>query len=1134
MAATPLDSGSLADALIEALEPLPYPARMRELARRAREAARRGELAGLLRELSARGVYERRLAATAAAVGREDGYLRARLADPDALVRGIAVKAVERGHLSDDAVVDALHDAPAAVRRQVVRAVVAGRRSALADRLIDPFRTDWGDAEAVRLLAACGPATVVRLLPKLSHAVSGWTLLGLRHPVAVLDAAARQLGALPEAMRGAWWDRRGAGVAAAVTAEPERVLDLLERQCPGPLPARLLDRIEDLLSAAPGRTLRYLLAPERADELRRRGLKRSTLNRLIRLDPPELAELGRAMSQNHAALARLLKALPPSRRDVLFDVFTAGQDLSRVALDPALLAVLPHARRASEARRMAAQARERGGSWATVLTAVSFLPVGEAAEELTAATRRSAAEERAQAWPLLVRNAARSGEPARVTAMLGALERLRNEQDPVRSAALGALAETHPRLFTNDDAGVLERITTDAIEARDSSWQTRQALRTLAVNLLREHAVTREQRLIGWALGTLERLHGHTGGVHLGRLDEGLRRGQEHEVFEALRPWLEAGADKVDHTLTFALYRSLGRRARAMPQLRELLWQAILFGNDATVEKAVGYWLESSPDRDTEVTGILALEPSAAVLRPVLTVLTEHRTDLLDTVLGDTPPYGRFLVAGAPWVPWIGSPVNRWLPRHQAAAARLLARRAEDASLQTHERTSAIAQVAVIPELGAGVVRRFVRSTSVPLAEAALGALVWTDRPGEALPELLAHLGGDRARVAAYAATRATLYAEPSRLRVLLRAVLLPEDAAPTKVTSRKEAARLAATRLSPADAAALLADTYRRAGQHRDVQAACVAFATGLLDRDPAWELLEAAAGGGPEVRQAVLRAHPLDLADRHRARYARLVTTVCESADAETALRGFAALPSWAPWAQDAARALVSAVTDPDNRQTWSAATGALVALAIAEPAGSGHGDPLTRALTSLMAAAALPGEPDASPDRDQPARRRVRALAAHLGEQAREPSGAARGVAEAAGELLAGADAFVPDAAHILVNAVDPNAEPEVLTAALVRLVRLTEGRPALAVRTAKALRGRLWSAGQPKNPETLLPVAARLATADGYCAGLLAVVVTDAGGSRTGWPEPWREQLRLLRRHAHADVRDEALLLKTAPE
>ncbi|MGO4760495.1 hypothetical protein AB4212_69665, partial [Streptomyces sp. 2MCAF27] len=82
---------ALADELLAALDPLPYPSRMRELALRARAASAHGQLAGLLEELSERGGYERALAVTAAAVGGRTGYLERRLADPDPVVRGHAL-----------------------------------------------------------------------------------------------------------------------------------------------------------------------------------------------------------------------------------------------------------------------------------------------------------------------------------------------------------------------------------------------------------------------------------------------------------------------------------------------------------------------------------------------------------------------------------------------------------------------------------------------------------------------------------------------------------------------------------------------------------------------------------------------------------------------------------------------------------------------------------------------------------------------------------------------------------------------------------------------------------------------------------------------------------------------------------
>ncbi|MGW4077960.1 hypothetical protein ACWELB_31465 [Streptomyces asiaticus] len=1254
---------ALADELLAALDPLPFPRRMRELAGRARAASAEGRLGALIEELERRGTYERRLAAVAAAAGGRTGHLAARLADPDPVVRHRALDTARRGGpgaVPDAALEAAFEDAPATVRRELARTVVAGRRTALADRLIEPFRERWGDGEAARLLPGCGAETVARLLPGLFHAVRGWRPLVSRHPVAVLDEAARQLAALPAPLRADWWTRYAPCVALAAPVEPERVLELLEDYGQGPLPTPLRARLSALVAADPSGTLRLLLAPEHSGT--RRRLDRAVLRRIVRADPPELAELGRALRHDAdpEALARLLAALPPARRSAFYDQATdratdwamdratdwatgrtaydqaidgratygqatygqaadratadratadratddratddratddraahdpavhgratfgqptddraaygraidgratghnqaaAGQAthgrdsdhavvepavVDRSVIEPAVLEVLPRPRRQAEARRMAVQARERGAPWTTVLESVAHLPVEEARQELEGAVRRSSAEDRALAHPLLIRCVARSGDPDALTELLRRLERLRNEQDPVRSAALGALARTHPALFTDDAAEYLDRIAADAISARDSSSATRQALRHLAVALLREHAVTGRRQLLGWALRTLTRLAGSVGAADLGRLDHQLRRGQEQAVFEALRPWLEAGAERVDHELTFALARSLGRRAHTLPELQELLWQAISFGSDATARTAIGLWLEPPAERDARVAELLAHEPSAAVLPPVLAVLTRRRTDLLDLVLGDTPPYGRFLTPGTHWTPPTGRDTGRWLPRQQAAAARVLDRAAADTSLRPGQRAAAVADAAPIPGHGAATVRTWADTDDVVLAETALAALARTDRPGEALPVLFAHAGGDRARVAMYAATRASRYVEPSRLGRLVRGVLAPDGVAtavppvPAKVTSRKEAVRLAATLLPVADAAALLADAFELPGQHPDVQAACVAFGTGLLDTQRAWELLTAAASGRRELRHAVLRTRPLDLPEAHRGRYAQLIRAVCDTDDPEVAAAGYGALARWSPWAPDAAAVLVEAVTDLGNRASWRPAADALLDLMAAAPDGSPGDNPLAWALAALATADARPGGPDAEPDRDRPAHRRIRHLADRLATLARMRPRVTRRTARAAGELLAGYEIFVQEAAHVLVNAIDLDSRPGPLAAALARLARLHTTRPALAVRTADALRRRLNTATRPGSDAALLRAARELDEDGGHASGLFAATLTEVAGARTDWAEPWRERLRTLRGHPHADVRDAALRLTTAVE
>lgn len=239
--------------------------------------------------------------------------------------------------------------------------------------------------------------------------------------------------------------------------------------------------------------------------------------------------------------------------------------------------------------------------------------------------------------------------------------------------------------------------------------------------------------------------------------------------------------------------------------------------------------------------------------------------------------------------------IRRWVPRQQRAVARQLADRAEDAALPLFERAAAVAQHALVPGSGTDLVRHWTGSPDVLLAEAALAALARTDRPADALPELLAHADGERARVAVYAATQASRYAAPSLLAAQLRTVLFAPRA---KVTSRKEAARLAAVRLPMPRAAALLTEAYEAPGTHVDVRAAIVAFAGGLLAEEQVWGLLRDAAGAEPVLRTAILRVTPLDLPEPHRERYAGLVREVSSTDDPETATLAFDALARWAPW--------------------------------------------------------------------------------------------------------------------------------------------------------------------------------------------------------------------------------------------
>uniref|UniRef100_UPI000BEF71E9 hypothetical protein n=1 Tax=Streptomyces sp. rh34 TaxID=2034272 RepID=UPI000BEF71E9 len=740
----------LAAALLDALEPLPHTGRMRELAAGAGRLAAQGSLRAVLDELEDGDPYERRIAVIAAAVGRDAEWIGARLADEDAVVRGHALRAARTLGVPDAAYERAFADAPAAVRRHLVRAIVADRRTALADRLVLAVRDTHGDIEAARLLPGCSATTVGTLLPELRRSTACWSSLGHHHPVPVLDSAEAELAGLPVTARDAWWHGYGhpRGIAAATRALPHRVLDLLERFGPTRLPVVLHGPLGHLVAADPVRFARLVIRPDVCAQVHH-ALSGTQLRRLVRALPDTLlVELGRSVRHPAGPGPRILRALPPGRRAALHEAVTEdrGEGASTDTVDTRFLDALPRNRVAAVARRMADRARARGDD-AAVLDAVSYLPFDEGREQLLAATRGPAADDRATAWALLVGSAGRSGDPAAVATVLEDLLRLRNEQDPVRSTALTALAGVKPALLTDAVEPLLDRVAADAVEARDSSAATRGALGSLAVGALREHAVTGQRELLNWALRTLVRITGTSGSADFGRLDRTLRRGQEHTVFDALRPWLEAGAERSDYGLVLALARAVGRRADAMPGLQDLLWQAVNYGDAAAARSAAALWLRApagGDERDERVERLLARHPSAIALPDVRRVVTRRRTDLLEAYFDGTPPRGRFLAPGARWTVEAAG-AERWTSGQQRAAQRAVERTVTDEKLPLYLRTAALGQLARIPGRGADAVRVWTADRDVVIAEAALAALAHTDRPAASLPELLAHAGSDRA-----------------------------------------------------------------------------------------------------------------------------------------------------------------------------------------------------------------------------------------------------------------------------------------------------------------------------------------------------------------------------------------------------
>ncbi|MBC6462877.1 hypothetical protein, partial [Actinomadura sp. HBU206391] len=991
-------------------------------------------------------------------------------------------------------------------------------------RLIDTVRRRWGDLEAARLLPDCGPDLAAALVDTLAPAVSNWRALGRRHPGLVLDHAERALAGLPPSQWPAWWLRHQGGVAAAIPHHPQRVITLLERHwTAGPMPQAMVKPCGLLLDADVPRMLELLLAPDRRPAAGQWLGRRAVRRRLAGLTDADLGRVGRAVRENERLLLTLLSAVAPRRRPDLYDAAMAGFDRGRAEVSDQILEVLPAARRAAEAGRMLGLRHVRDHP-DRVMAITAFLPYDEAEPTLALRTRARDAGERADGYRLLISCAGRSRDPEVLTRLLESLTRFRNEQDPVRDKAAAALAAVPPSLFREVHLPALDQMIDDALAARDCSHQTRYTFTRIAARVFEQGALREEQQLVEFALGCFERLTGHLGTIHLGRLHRVLRRGRERELVARLAPHLEREAARDQHQLAFALAEALEHRGHDLPELQEALRRAVSARLDSISRRAIRLWLAAPGTRDDRAGRLVADDPSTVVIAEVMAILARRRTDLLGVVLGGRAPTGRFLMEGVRYVPtvWRGDLV-RWTATQRTAYLRLMRRAADDASASKVDRAGAVRAIGQIPGLSHDRLGRYVRSPDPLLRRAGLTSSAWTARPADVLPDLLAHASGDDAHVAVYAATRAARFVRPSALGALLAPVL-----ADGKVTARKEAVRLLAVHRVPG-AADLLTGLWAQDGLHHDVRAAVVSAALRMLDEPRMWGLLREAVTGPPDVARAVIGGAPLDLPAPWRRPYADLVVEATRSPDPRVRSAAVHALMAWGSYAPEASERLAGLVADLGASADWRAAVEGLVIGAFSGhtrrsdgPGGSGGsgdwgsaGDALREAIERLATA---PEGPDAEPERDRPAAQRLELITARVASLAGVNRAAAGPVIEMAATALP-----LPLAARLRAATVRWDEPGTALPAPLPPGVLAV-------VDVGRALAG---STGRVE-PERVLPHAERLAALGEEAAGLLAVALTDACGARAGWPPPWRDLLRRLRAHAAPDVAYAARGIRTAAE
>jgi hypothetical protein len=1106
------------EALLHQLDPLSYGARMERVATLGKEARGTAPLARLMDELLAGSAYEASLGLQLARTTRDEAPLLRGLTHPSLKVRALAASLAGPCIRDDASLERVLPELAPAMRRRVLKGVALARRSALAARLLPQILARHGSTEAALLFPALDEASVRRLLPELGHALKSWHTLTWRYPDAVLGYLQARFAAVPERERSRLFYQYGEPLTELTCLRSTEVLALARDFAPlDVMPSPVLEGIRRLTRRHPDQIFALLTRPSLRGWLKNQGLPPGLLVEADAFSPEQQRALARLLGEMPHHLAPFLGALAPSRRAELFT--HAFEGIPARELPEALLAVLPHALRDAEAERRLSF-REVREDRNKLLATHSLRLIEHAREPLSKAAIAAKAEDRAQALAYLVRATGLSRRG--MTETLTHLMRLRNEQDPVRMAALGALADVPLSTFNAEHIPSLTELVGFVVEARDSSPTTRAALQRLAFRLMRGHAEEPNGPLFQFALDTLKRLAGQQGNLALPPLERDLPRGAELRIVATLLPMIRAADERDSHALILTLAQALGRRAWNVDMLQALLEPATDAALDGVARMAITLWLAPPRTRDIRVRKLLDRDETTVTIPPVFDHLHRRRQDWLDPFLLGRRLRGRFLTAKTGWVPPAREGFHRWLPRQQQQLASLLVRIAQDGERSAWERMSVLRALPLMPVVTVDTFTPFLQSKDVPTVEAALGALAWLDRPETALPLLLDNLDGDRARVAMYAVPRVASQVGGETLSAALAELFGREK---LKVTVHKEAVRLLGMFRS-ARSLPLLRQQGERPQLHRDVRIAVGHAARRLLDAEEAWEILDSMARS-PDTYVAVslLDQSPLGLRPEVRPRYAALVLQVAQHPELSVRRQAWLALPAWSPGSEELVASAASArILDLAGGSEWSEATQALVESVR-------DGIAVERLVSTVAALVTQPvtEEQRATPERDLPARQRLRGLCAALLNLPRPVRLRLRARMQEVAGVIATDASLWPESASLRLGSWEWK-DAETVSQALLGLAQEIQEEPLFAPALAGEVSVAVSHPSAEWEPETLLEIADRVARE----APLVSVALVRLAGERLHWREDAAKRLRALREHSSPAIRAVARAITTARE
>lgn len=1111
-------------ALLETLNSLNHHQRLATAAATAQQlhAEHPAQLLALIDALiDADSHYERYLGAIMAQTIKDLGRLRRLSLDPMISISAMASAALIKDD-PDASYMASWYMGLNAHQRSVARGhILRRKRGDIARALIEPLQARGLEQEVASLLSLCDVPTLERVLPGQDIHKVQWRHISQAH----LPLAARQLTealeqASSEGARQWRWSIFSPAAQLLALKAPDELLALLKAH-PTQQPINsIIPAISTLARQRPESFASWLLN-EATTSWRSALLHKLPKRTITKLPQEAIVKLTRMLKLDHTALSRLLGALSPSVRGQAFTQAFAQEDISQVIWSPQLLELLHWPVRQAQAARICAL-RQIKSNHIQLVAYTSFLSTADAAPILTPLMRGSTADDRALGCAATIDNHRMARQPFSVL-LEQLVPKLKNEQDPVRMAALQAIAKTPGWMFEAQGIEHLQAIITHTLEARDTSWSTRSACTQIAHKLLLAHAHQPKSAQFIGALDILRALAGQSAIQFPYNLCQGLRRDATAPLAHAVLDWLEASAarNRYDEIISFA--QRLEDRAWGLERLQALLESAI-WATPSHIG-ALSLWLAAPHTRDERVTRAIDKERSIVIYYPVWEHLHTHRQDLLDPFIQGLALGGRFAPTKTGWLLPACDGFERWLPRQQTTFAQVLRRVIADTKQKVEARVSAVSPLAAMPIHAPDDLTDLTTSAEVPICEAALGALIYTQQPALAIPLLLEHLDSDRARVAMYALPRVAQFISDAQLLEHMSA-LLERDY--LKVTVLKETLRLIGA-VHSEQAAALIAAVWRRPKLHRDARIAALHAARQQLDYAQSWVMLDEATQDPEQyVALALLEAQPLGMAHQHRERYSLKLLKLADHPEPRVRQGFFAAMcrPSYGvgDWLELArgpvAHAAQAAMLDL-NATYWRQAQACLLALLQRTPHDPA---PIQATLQRLRTHSEQElTTPEPTLDRDLPYTQRLHALINALHTQHYMHRARLTSALHALADALPATPQYQVQALKLRLSAHRPDDLP--ITKHIIAALH-TDAPPSIHRALHDACINALLAPSAMQQATDQLPVLDALIDAPSPDARHVALLALTHIGQTQQWSAPWRARLLRLRLDPDESIRIDA--------